>query len=104
MTEKTKGEFPTREELIDICERGVVPVGAWRNRDTPDAQAQLGHCWALLRAGCDFTVEGFVEADRTCWVKVKHPTFGTFDCGLPHGDTTFYLPIPDRIQPGKDWY
>jgi hypothetical protein len=30
----------TREELLSLCEQGVVPVQKWRDRDTPSAQEQ----------------------------------------------------------------
>ena len=92
----------TREELISICVAAEVPVTAWRDRDTPTAQRQVGECWALLRAGCDFTVRE--EKWLTIWVDITHPTFGTFDHDAPPETTLFYLPTIERLQPGRDWY
>lgn len=40
-----------REELIALCERAVVPVEQWSDRDSADAQKQVGEALVLLRAG-----------------------------------------------------
>ncbi len=46
----------TREMLIDLCEKGVVHFDKWTNRDSSDAQIQLGQAWVLLKAGVPFIV------------------------------------------------
>ena len=57
--------MPTRDELVDLCDRGVVAHSHWRNRDSAEAQRQLGECRALLLAGCDFRI-----ADETAeWLQ-----------------------------------
>jgi len=99
----------TREALIDICERAVVPHEKWRDRDTPSAQEGVGKAWAFLRAGCDYTVltEGSLASDeRTIWIKVHHDDFGTRDWGGPGETETFYLPTYSRLESaaGRDWY
>jgi hypothetical protein len=103
----------TREELIAICERAVVPVDRWDNRDTPSSQEGVGHCWALLRAGCAFRVLAGTERcstdERTIWLAVMHPTFNTFELGEDDAGldaATFYLPTPASLDAanGGDWY
>lgn len=89
----------TRQELIYICERAVVPANKWRNRDTPDAQSGVGQCFMALKRGDDFMViasgnsaDDCVTDERTIWVTI--------------GDDRFYLPTPKRLDEsvGGDWY
>ena len=100
----------TREELITICERGVIPEKKWRNRDSCEAHRQLGSCWALLKAGCEFYVRshgGNCSTDEnTIWVEVNAHGFAAFDSGGGLDDETFYLPTPERLDrnAGGDWY
>lgn len=102
----------TREDLIAICEKAVVPVDKWRNRDSASAQTQLGKCWALLSAGADFTVSqtGTSTGGRTIWLDIEWPGFKAFEYGSADRDVwesgTFYLPTPARLAEadGKDWY
>ena len=106
-------EFPTREELIDLCTRGVVPQEHWYNRDTAGAQRQLGEALALLKAGCDFheEVSHYMKSDsNTIWVRIEFPGFNAFEYGPADRSTweseTFYIPTADRLYEakGKDWY
>lgn len=105
----------TREELIAICERAIVPEAKWMNRDSPNAQQEVGRAWAFLKAGCSFRVcaavngrPGNCETDeRTIWIEIDHRTFCSFEYGGGHVETeTFYLPTPGRLQDraGRDWY
>jgi hypothetical protein len=99
----------TRDELIAICERAVVPHDRWSDRDTPSAQEGVGKAWVFLRAGCDFRVltSGFVITDdNTIWLEIDHDNFGVIDWGGPRETETFYLPTPERLNAnsGKDWY
>lgn len=100
----------TRDDLISICERAIVPHGKWRDRDTCSAQEGVGKAWAFLRAGCDFTVitEGdvCVTDDRTIWIEITHDDFGVIDYDGPQAEDTFYLPTPARLDEadGRDWY
>lgn len=100
----------TRDELVAICERAVVPHAMWRNRDTASAQEGVGKAWAFLRAGCDFHVitEGdlCVTDERTIWVEITHDNFGVIDWGGPQETETFYLPTSARLDAtaGRDWY
>lgn len=107
----------TREELIARCEKSIVNVKLWRNRDTPGAQEGVGHLWALLKAGCEFKVQTAendtsrskmcITDDRTIWVVVLDvPTFNTFDQGTAPCNETFYLPTDKRLEEaaGTDWY
>lgn len=108
----------TREELVAICERGAVPVGKWRNRDTAGAQIQMGRAWALLKAGCDFSVHpakpqdvksGCFTDEHTIWLDCYWPGFQAFEYGRDDqrnwDDDGFYLPTPARLDAdGDDWY
>ena len=100
----------TRDELVAICERAVVPHAMWGDRDTASAQEGVGKAWAFLRAGCNFHVitEGdrCVTDDRTIWVEITHDNFGVIDWGGPQETETFYLPTPARLDAtaGRDWY
>ena len=104
----------TRADLIEICERAIVPHDKWTDRDTPRSQTRVGEAWALLKAGCDFDVtykpryerDGCVTDDQTIWLEITHDDFGTFDWGGPQEVETFYLPTPKRIDAheGRDWY
>lgn len=107
-----------RQELIAICERAVVPLADWNDRDTPDSQTKIGMAWALLKAGCPFVVcadpkEVCCTDAETIWIEIKYPRFMQFECGETSEsdskdwpDETFYLPTPERLDKvaGKDWY
>lgn len=100
----------TREQLIDICERAIVPVNKWSNRDSPSAQLGVYQALGLLKAGCEFNVtyrgDGCVTDERTIWLYIFHPSFGTFDHGAPGDEIHVYLPTPQRLEDmkGCDWY
>jgi len=103
----TADRSPNREDLLAICERAFVPEEKWSNRDSSAAQRQLGECYALLRAGCEFYVH---EDDRqTLWVSVEFYGFDSFEWGLdevPRESEQYYLPTAERLdaRDGKDWY
>jgi len=93
--------------LISICQRGIVPVSQWLNRDTPDAQRQLAYAGALLQAGCGWRFARDMRGDvRTVWIRITHPTFSTFEESDPGEDELFYLPSEKRLaeSAGSDWY
>lgn len=99
----------SRDDLLAICERAFVPQAKWHDRDSSAAQRQLGECYALLKAGCDFSIsrDGLLITDaRTIWVTVTWEGFGHFDWGGPLDVETFYLPTSHRLneRDGKDWY
>jgi uncharacterized protein (DUF1684 family) len=100
----------TREDLVALCERAFVPHAKWRNRDTADAQRQLGECYALLRAGCDFVIldgrYGLTTDERTVWVEITFRGFAYFDYDGDWNTETFYLPTAPRLdrRDGGDWY
>jgi len=102
----------SRDVLVAICERAVVPVKDWHDRDSAGAQEGVGKAWVLLRAGADFKVrtEGNCATDdRTIWVDFTFPGFQAFEWGhdaefLSH--ELIYLPTPGRLAAaaGSDWY
>ena len=101
---------PTREDLIALCDRGVVLQKHWHNRDSAEAQMQLGKCRALLLAGCDFRIEGdeaeFTKSDaETWWVEVTFEGFNYHEFG-ERQTSTFYVPTAARLDKyaGADWY
>jgi hypothetical protein len=99
----------TRGDLLAICERAFVPQDKWCDRDSSSAQMQLGQCYALLKAGCDFHIRSdssLCTDDRTIWVAVAWHGFDYFDWGGAPDDDTFYLPTVKRLDQcaGRDWY
>lgn len=101
----TKAKDLTREDLISICERAIVPVGEWSDRDTPSAQEKLGHAWVLLRAGCAWRPAlSPVSTNQTIWIEITAPGFSTFDEGDGPEEHLFYLPTEERLARGGDWY
>lgn len=106
-TAGTTKAVPTRADLVDLCEAGVVPVDQWSNRDTSDAQIQLGKALALLRAGCDYTIANDPLSDgRTWWVEITYPGFAHFDWDGGTETELFYIPTRKRLDQaaGRDWY
>lgn len=98
------GEY-TREALLDICEASFVAQQHWSNRDSASAQRQLGEAYALLKAGCEFTI-GSETDDRTVWLNVSSEGFAHHDYGGGLDEDFFYLPSQERLRQvdGKDWY
>lgn len=105
----------TREELVTICERAVVQLSEWGNRDTPHAHEKLGLCWVMLKAGCEFSVHpasgqsGCYTDARTIWLSISWPDFNDFEYGTtraPSQHEMFYIPTPTRLEAmaGRDWY
>lgn len=107
----------TREELVAICERAVVPVEKWTNRDSSGAQHGVGVAWVMLKAGADFYinparpgVRGCHTDDDTIWIDIYWPGFQAFEYGRSdHAnweDASVYLPTPARLDraDGDDWY
>ena len=104
---------PTRDELLALIDRAWVPQEHWRNRDSQDAQKQLGEAYALLKAGCDFQIDRSPDLNRggrTVWVHIQSQGFdyfeGTFDGLGPLDDDLFYIPTAERLDEsaGRDWY
>ena len=100
---------PTTEELVGLCERAVVPVNAWSDRDTPRSQEKIGKAWALLRAGCAWRLAKSPESTPiTWWIEITHPTFSSIEEGDPDlvDDELFYIPTQQKLDAssGKDWY
>lgn len=109
----------SRDELVAICERAVVAVDKWQNRDSASAQDGVGRAWVLLKAGCDFTIRpvqpagtksGCFTDASTIWIDIDWPGFQAFEYGRTDRhyweDDTFYLPTPERLDRsnGEDWY
>lgn len=99
----------SREHLLKLCEKATVPVERWANRDTPSAQEQVGRCWVLLKAGCDFEVDAKETNGETIWLSITAPTFNTFEYGDDDDfseSQLFYLPTEERLAEREDgdWY
>lgn len=109
MTTTTNFQY-TKEELLAVCERGFSLEENWCNRDSSDAVRQLGECYALLRAGCEYRIlrgAGPSTDSRTIWIEVSYDGFDHFESGGSKDRETYYLPTPERLErsgPGKDWY
>lgn len=98
----------TREVLIDLCERSIVPVDQWSDRDSAQCMIQLGSCLALLKCGCDFKVlyeDVLCTNEETIWVEIEYPGFAAFE-GFNSTKSNFWLPTEKRLRDnqGRDWY
>lgn len=93
-----------REELIELCERAIVDENKWRNRDSHYSQLNIGKAWALLKAGCDFTVDD--EKFRSHWIRIYSKGFSYFDWTGKKEDESFYIPTEERLDEadGDVWY
>ncbi len=108
----------TRKELIAICESAFVPEIKWNDRDSESAQCQLGECYALLKAGCDFEIiyeDDICGTDEnTIWLYVYSHGFSWFESFNKPNERTrdemeehhYYLPTIKRLKEanGNDWY
>lgn len=111
----------TREELIAICEKAIVPQSEWSDRDSFDSIKGVGIAYALLKAGCKFQVlyeEPLITDESTIWIKFWVKNFSWFEMAneedCPDGycsdsdgsELTIYLPTEKRLEQtkGKDWY
>jgi hypothetical protein len=100
----------TREQLIELCERGIVPESKWLDRDSHGAQSGLGKAWALLRAGCDFrdvsSDSDLSDFGGTVWIRIYSKGFKHFDWDGGLEDDLFYIPTAERLDRGNggDWY
>lgn len=99
----------TRDELISLCERAVVPEEHWHDRDSCQSQAGVGKAWALLKAGVPYKVLTSGDCatdDRTVWLEFYPMDFNSFEEGERRGCELIYLPTQARLDGagGKDWY
>lgn len=102
----------TREQLLLICEASIVPQQKWSNRDTPSAHENIGLCWAMLKAGCNFKILedaacNLCTDDKTIWLEISWRNFNSFEYEEGSVDSeTFYLPTLNRLKEvdGDDWY
>lgn len=102
-----------REGLAAHLEASIVPESKWRNRDSSDAQRQLGECLALIKAGCEFKIyrgNGVVHQNNmnTLEIHVFFKGFNYFEYGNEASKEveTFYAPSPESLTSanGGDWY
>ena len=99
------------EELIKLCEAAVVPVEKWWDRDSAEAQKQVGKALALLRAGCEWKLADSPEStEKTIWILITYPGFNAVEYGRNDRDyweeDLFYIPTAERLaaREGGDWY
>ena len=104
----------TREKLIDICERAIVPHDEWADRDTAGTQEGIGKSLVFLKAGCKFEVKteentrdgsGCITDDRTIWIQFWVRGWNYFEFpsdeetdGIHNSDYFFYLPTEKRLN------
>ena len=100
---ETPQRYVTADELIALCDRGVVREAKWHDRDSAEAQQQLARCRALLLAGCKW--EQYRSDDETIWLKVTYTGFHWFESDEMTTDT-FYIPTSKRLDEtdSGDWY
>lgn len=102
--DRVGNESPTREHLIDLCQKGVVPHEKWCDRDTSSAQRQLGEALALLLAQCDFWVEPEIKHNAH-WVHVRFDGFNRFEYGdeVAQDEKVFYIPTAEGLARAAGW-
>ncbi|MBD2503916.1 hypothetical protein [Anabaena azotica] len=95
-------ELPTREELIALCQRAIVKESNWRNRDSFLSQENIGRCWALLQADCQYEI---VENSRTWDLEFEVRGFQYFEIGEIE-IVSGYIPKQELLdaKSGNDWY
>lgn len=116
-------KLPTREELIALCERAIVPQDKWDNRDSESAQQGIGRCWQLLKCGCKFEIltkennPDYHSDEQTWklqfWVR-NFIWFENYSSDESDGYKTgsdgkllnFYIPTEQSLEKanGDDWY
>jgi hypothetical protein len=94
----------TREDLIDLCERGVVPCSEWNDRDSLSAQHNLEEVYSYLKAGCDYVIT--TESDRTVWVAFKNVTLeqyrdANYSLNIDSKDDYLNYCESESIEPGE---
>lgn len=100
----------TRKDLIKICEQAFVSEDKWGNRDTAQAQIQLGKCYAFLKDGCDYKIlydnKVCKTDEHTIWVTFFVKDFLYFEMEGSKEEYTCYLPTQKRLDEanGEDWY
>lgn len=99
----------TRDELLEICEKAFVHTDIWHDRDSYDAQCQLGECYALLKDGCEFKVlygDNLKTDDHTIWIRITSTGFAWFEYDGAMEQDVYYLPTLKRLEEadGGDWY
>jgi hypothetical protein len=123
-----KQEYPTREQLIAICERAIVPQEKWNDRDSESAQKNVGRVWQLLKCGCEFLIltkdncTAYQPSDDETWqIHFWVHNFMWFENGgIDDADNPkkgylsdsngqplfFYLPTEETLKRanGNDWY
>ena len=61
-----------KKELIELCERAVVPCERWNNRDSASSQNGLYEIYIRLNADIPYTYT--IENERTIWISFEKPT------------------------------
>jgi hypothetical protein len=103
----TNKEYYTREKIIELCDKGIVPLDKWSNRDTPSAQSGIGLIRTYLIAGCDFKLDNAEDEFDPSWIgapsiellfEFSAEEFGDCECG--------YFPSEKCLEVvnGNDWY
>lgn len=105
----------TRDELVDLCTRALVPQDKWSNRDSAGAQIKIGTARQLLLAGCKWELETDPKPDaNTIWIRIYYEGFNYHESCNPSiddeadylDDDLFYIPTAHRLaqRVGSDWY
>jgi hypothetical protein len=98
----------SREELIELCEKSIVPVLDWGG-GSRSAHLRLAECWMLLKAGCRFRVlcdfldgksENDVTDQQTIWLRVRWPNQADLNwlgMGVDSEENVFFIPTPPAL-------
>jgi hypothetical protein len=123
----------TREELISICFKSIVPWTEWNNRDSYVAQLNVNQCYSLLCINADFNVNinndtieiVFINLNpeiirESCFFNLEYDDYSLYKEAFPEEELFeyynsvdiddkqkyCYLPTLNRLEErnGSDWY
>jgi len=63
----------SREQLIELCEKAVVPCDKWHDRDSYCAQREIASIYSGLKAGIDYNAT-LDESGNTIHIDFTSPT------------------------------
>lgn len=85
-------------------------MSAWSHRYSANAQRQVGELWALLSAGCDFEINDQKTDDKRLCITVLFDSDDKKKVANENGIyeyddlNTYFLPQPETLVEGRDWY
>ena len=66
-------ETLNRSQLIEICEKSILPYQKWENRDSGASQVMIADIYRMLKSGAEY--EYTIENQYTIWIEFKNLTY-----------------------------